>query len=203
VKSFYPVQKTSDPEKRALRRVLIVFAAVALTLICWAVSMRMTGNIHPVADRSAFRSGQLSAVQLEQFVTENGIKTIINLRGEHPEERWYQEENAASRRLNVEHIDLGLSASHEPDDQTLKQLIRLMRQAKQPILIHCEAGADRSGLAAALYRFAVSGDKPEIAEKQLSIFYGHFPWLGSRTGAMDRAFRRVMDAPEYFLNGGD
>jgi hypothetical protein len=32
------------------------------------------------------------------------------------------------------------------------------------------------------------------AEKQISIIYGHFPWLGSKTSAMDRSFEKYKNA---------
>ncbi|MFD2031462.1 tyrosine-protein phosphatase [Ancylobacter dichloromethanicus] len=50
-----------------------------------------------------------------------------------------------------------------------------MKDAKKPILIHCQAGADRSGLASALYLAAIKKNSAEAeAEAQLSIRYGHF-----------------------------
>jgi hypothetical protein len=69
------------------------------------------------------------------------------------------------------------------------------------VLIHCEAGADRSGLAAALYKLIVAKSPhklivakspPEEASAQLSFRYGHFPWLRNSTAAMARTFERVL-----------
>jgi hypothetical protein len=55
-------------------------------------------------------------------------------------------------------------------------------------IIHCRGGADRSGLVAALCLFVDEGTSAKDADRQLSILYGHFPYLWSRTGAMDRSF---------------
>ena len=47
---------------------------------------------------------------------------------------------------------------------------QLLREAPKPVLVHCEGGADRTGLAAALY-LAAAGH-PAQADGQLSVRYG-------------------------------
>jgi hypothetical protein len=54
------------------------------------------------------------------------------------------------------------------------------------VLIHCRSGADRAGLASALYCLAIAGQKPDNADQQLNVWYGHFPLL--QTIAMDDSF---------------
>jgi protein tyrosine phosphatase (PTP) superfamily phosphohydrolase (DUF442 family) len=182
--------------KNLIKFGLIGLVAIMFTAGGWVALLRFTGNIHEINGSLVLRSAQLAPEQLAELVQTYQIKTVLNLRGEHKEEEWYRAELAVSEKRGVTHENLALSATHEPDDATLKQLIQTMKNAQTPLLIHCEAGADRSGLAAALYRLAIMGDAPEIASRQLSFRYGHFPWLWSRTGAMDRAFWRVVAAPE-------
>ncbi|MBK8025175.1 MAG: tyrosine-protein phosphatase [Chloroflexi bacterium] len=55
----------------------------------------------------------------------------------------------------------------------------------KPTLIHCKAGADRTGLAAALFLMS-QGTSFDQAAQQLSLKYFHFPWLGSPSVAMDQ-----------------
>ena len=43
-------------------------------------------------------------------------------------------------------------------------------------------------------RSAVNGRSVRKATGQLSLWYGHFPWLNSKTIAMDRAFARFAAA---------
>ena len=186
--------------KIAVRRGLVGLAVVVLALGGWVLDLRLTGNIHEVEAGLVFRSAQLSPDHLTKLVREAGIKTIINLRGTHQEDEWYRDEVAISQALTVTYENLALSANHEPDDATLKRLILMMQSAQRPLLIHCEAGADRSGLTSALYRLVIIGDPADIASRQLSLRYGHFPWLWSGTGAMDRAFWRVVAAPDLFAS---
>ncbi|MNL27860.1 hypothetical protein D3C87_1494800 [compost metagenome] len=85
-----------------------------------------------------------------------------------------------------------MSARHELDMTKVNQLVAIMRDAPKPILIHCKSGADRTGLATALYlgRVAYLGEK--AAESQLSVRYGHIgiPYL-SETYAMDQTWENV------------
>jgi protein tyrosine/serine phosphatase len=184
--------------RRALFLAVIALGLTALSLGSWALGLRLSGNIHAVDEGKIFRSAQLSPDHLKALIRDEGIKTIINLRGENPQEGWYRAEVEASTNLGVHYVSLPLSANEEPDDATLKVLIDTMQKATYPALIHCEGGADRSGLASALYRLVILGDAPDQAARQLSFRYGHFPWLTSRTGAMDRAFWRVVNAPDRF-----
>jgi hypothetical protein len=47
-------------------------------------------------------------------------------------------------------------------------------------LIHCKRGADRTGLAAALYRMVARGLGPEEALRSFTIEHGHVPLAGTR-----------------------
>jgi undecaprenyl-diphosphatase len=78
-------------------------------------------------------------------------------------------------------------------------LLHIVETAPKPVLIHCNAGADRTGLVAALYQVE-HGVAPAQAAKELSLHYGHFPYLWSKTDAMDRSFavfvaHRAASAP--------
>jgi protein tyrosine/serine phosphatase len=158
----------------------------------WAGYLRLTGNIHEVEVGKVYRSGQLWPSQLSSLLRVKGIRTVINLRGENPDRAWYVDELQVAKAAGVRHISLPMSANREPNDALLATLIDTLSTAELPVLIHCEAGADRSGLASALYKFTVQHKTPQEADGQLSFWYGHFPWLTSRTGAMDRTFWRVV-----------
>jgi protein tyrosine/serine phosphatase len=105
------------------------------------------------------------------------IKSLLNLRGEHRGSGWYQGEVRTAAQLGVTHYDVQISAIREVDTRTLETILAILRQAPKPLLIHCLSGADRSGLIASLYLFAIEGQRAETAAQQLSLFYGHFPYL--------------------------
>jgi len=88
----------------------------------------------------------------------------------------------------VKHYNIPLSSSREPDETVVRNLIEIFKNAPHPVLIHCQAGADRSGLAAAMWKVFVDKEPKSEAGKQLSLLYGHLP-IG-KTTAMDRFFQK-------------
>ncbi len=180
---------------RRWKTALFITLAFALSTGLWTAALWVTGNVHTVEEGVFYRSGQLSADHLAATIKRYGIRTIINLRGAAPGQQWYEQEIATARNLGVVHIDLSMSADEVPDAETLARLILYMRESPKPILAHCKAGADRSGLASALYLLAIRHKPPTEAAAQLSFWYGHFPWLYSKTAAMDSAFEKLTQSP--------
>ncbi len=178
--------------------VLVVLAGSAGA---WAGYLQSSGNFHVVEPGLAYRSNTLGTAQLKDVISANQIKTIINLRGGSTAEQWYRDEALVSDAMGVTMIDIPMSDSRVPETATLKTLVDALEGAPRPILIHCKAGADRTGLAAALFEYLVAGRSAEEAAAQLSLLYGHFPWYPSQTGAMDKTFWDVAnDRPSFALN---
>jgi protein tyrosine/serine phosphatase len=153
--------------------------------------MVATTNFHPVIAGELYRSSQPSPTTIARFQKEYGIKTIINLRGNNSGRTWYDSEIAQAKELDINHIDFRMSSSRELNEQEAAKLIEIMRDAPKPLLIHCQAGADRTGLASALYLAAISKRSETDAEKQISIFYGHISLSISHAYAMDRTFEKL------------
>ena len=205
-KSHLPSQGPSSPRldttrRRLARRLAVAFASVAVAIVLaaggWALFLQLTGNIHTVEPNELYRSAQLDGDDLARVLNEYKIKSVINLRGDNPGDAWYDEELRVTKEYGVQHFDVGIGATSEPEPKVMRRLIGLLRNAPRPLLVHCYSGADRSGLAAALYEFLVTGESPRTAAKQLSFWYGHFPWLGSRTIAMDQAYWKIINGGEY------
>ena len=140
----------------------------------------------------AYRSAELTRDGFEQIIERFHIRTVINLRGASPGKPWYDNELAAALAGGTQHVDLRMSATHGPDHAKLHEIETVLAHAETPILVHCQAGADRSGLVAALYEYWIAHRPPAEAGAQLSFRYGHFPWLDNRTSAMDEAWRSVV-----------
>jgi protein tyrosine/serine phosphatase len=175
--------------------------AIALTtgalLICvglaggWAIGLQVVGNVHVVESGALYRSAQLSGQKLVDVIAAYGIKSVINLRGENRGSWWYDNEVEVTAAHGVSHFDVRMTALRDTDDATVTRLMETMRTAPRPLLIHCESGSDRTGLASALYERFVKEQPAEVAAGQISFRYGHFPWLGNRTVAMDRTYWRL------------
>lgn len=166
-------------------------SGVAAGMALWAGYVQLTGNFHEVEPGVLYRSAQLAPERLDSLIQAHHIRTVLNLRGAFPGTPWYEAEVATVRDAGAEIISLPMSANSQPDAALLASLLYELRTAPREILIHCNAGADRTGLAVALFELLEEGKPPREADDQLSFRYGHFPWLTSRTGAMDRTFWQV------------
>lgn len=188
-------------------KALRIFSLRAVTALAIGVFLfggflgyrQVSGNFHAVVPGELYRSAQPTLERLTAYVAAHGIRTVINLRGEGRGKPWYDAEKRTSAALGLNHIDFRMSARQRLGEADMSRLIALLLTAERPILVHCAGGADRSGLASALYLTFASGAAPEIAERQLSIFFGHFAVFVSKTIAMGESF----DAIEATLGGND
>ena len=174
--------------RRTALTLLIAAIAVVLGILAWCGYLQLTGNIHVVEEGKAYRSAELDSAGFARVIGRYGIRSVLNLQGARPTAAWYRSELAASRTAGATHYDLRLSDSRLVTPAQIDSLLALMDSIPKPILIHCKAGADRSGLVSALYLWKFDSLPPDRAAGQLSLAYGHFPWLGSRTVAMDRSY---------------
>ncbi|MBB4953008.1 protein tyrosine/serine phosphatase [Agrobacterium vitis] len=152
--------------------------------------LRLSGNFHEVIPGEFYRSGQPTASQIADYARRYNIKTIVNLRGA-SDAPWYQQEIRTSQALGIDHIDFGMVADEELTVSRMQQLVVLLKNAPKPILIHCLAGADRSGLASVIYLQQIAKINEDAAEIQLwPVLYGHvgIPYV-TATYAMDRSWR--------------
>lgn len=141
-------------------------------------------NLGQVAP-GVWRSNQPAVADLERMAAQ-GLKTVVNLRGATEQSYWLFEREACAR-LGLTLIDLKLAAKRPPTRAQLQELIRILDTAEQPMLIHCKSGADRTGLAAAVWRLAKSGDSAARAGEELSFRYLHLK--RERAGVQDQVIR--------------
>lgn len=172
-------------------RIGIVLLVVPASAAAYLGSLQLTGNFNAVVPGEIYRSAQLTADQMSGYIGAYKIKTIFNLRGENIGEPWYDAEVNESDRLNVRHVDFRMSARQELSRAQATALLQLMEEAEKPLLIHCKDGADRTGLAAALYLVAVKKEDPKVAEAQLSLRYGHISLPFIPEYAMERTFEHL------------
>ncbi len=109
-----------------------------------------------------------------------GLKTIVNLRGKNKGGSDALSREAAAR-LGLTLIDVPLRSRGAPARVSVLFLIDALRRMQEPAFIHCKSGADRAGLAAAIY-LLLGGATVATARRQLSVWHGHIP--GGDTGAL-------------------
>ena len=128
-------------------------------------------NFAVVIPGKVYRSGQPRPEQLKSWVEEFHIRTIVNLRGNNQED--CKKEALQAAQMNVLDVPIALSAKRPITKGELAQLIKALNDSPPPILLHCRAGNDRSGLASMLAVLAMGQTDYATARKQLRT-----PWYG-------------------------
>lgn len=97
--------------RRMARRAGVAVLVPVLALGSYLGMLQLDGNIHAVQAGQLYRSAQLDSSQFVRVIGEDGIKSILNLRGA-PQHAagWYDTERRVAGRLGVAHYDYGISA---------------------------------------------------------------------------------------------
>jgi protein tyrosine phosphatase (PTP) superfamily phosphohydrolase (DUF442 family) len=130
-------------------------------------------NYHRIIPDRVYRSAQLSATELEERLSSNGIRTVVNLRGSCDPCPWYLDESRVTSRLNVCQEDICFSAGHLPSVYEVRRLVEVLDRTEYPILLHCRRGADRTGMTAAIVLLSQTAASLRQARGQLGLRYGH------------------------------
>ncbi|MEW6249974.1 MAG: tyrosine-protein phosphatase [Planctomycetota bacterium] len=154
-------------------------------------------NFRTIEPQAAYRSAQLDGATLRLVVQTYGIRTIINLRGDNTGESWYDTEKAVAEEFGVAHVDVRFSAESLPSREELLKLYDAFATAEYPILIHCKAGADRTGAAAAIWRMQMLGEARDEADRELSLAFGH---VAAAYPDMDRLVRMFENDREWIVS---
>lgn len=137
-----------------------------------------------------FRSNQPSPRRLA-WMKVRGIDTVLCLRAVVPTSPILFEQEACEA-LGIAFRDVsGLASRELPTRETLIRLEQALRDAPRPFVMHCKSGADRSGLAAALFLILVEGRPVEEAQEQMSLRYAHLE--RSRAGVLGHILRHYLD----------
>lgn len=182
--------------KWTLRRALPLCALLFLIYAGYVFIQTRTGNFYEILPGELYRSGQLTSAQLQKAIDSYGLRTVYNLRGAYPGQPWYDEEKATLEKAGVKLVDFKMNAKQALSTERAHELMDSLKAAEKPILVHCKAGADRTGLAVALYMAGVAEKGEEASEAQLSFRFGHIPlpFLGEFN--MDQTFENL----ESFFN---
>jgi protein tyrosine/serine phosphatase len=165
--------------------VLVKALLLALLLIAGAETARVAlgSNFHTVVAGRCYRCAQPSGADLPILARTLGIRSIVNLRG-FDERSWYSEERATAERLGITFADAGIWAASPATEAEFLNVVRAVDESPEPILIHCQSGSDRSGLAAAIFLLLKTDATVDQACGQLSLRFGHNPW--GRAACQDR-----------------
>lgn len=145
-------------------------------------------NKHQLAP-DAWRAAQPAPYHIRRFARD-GIKTVVNLRGERLCGAFYLETEAC-QAAGIRLVNFAIRSRAAPSREELTAARDLIQSIEYPALFHCKSGADRAGLMAVLFRHVRLGEPIETAKRELSLAYGHI--RQADTGILDYFFERYLD----------
>jgi protein tyrosine/serine phosphatase len=118
----------------------------------WATPVAVPGvpNLHRISD-TFYRSAQPEAEGFKTLAKGQGVKTVVSLRAFHSDKSLLDGTDMTLVRVPIFTWNID-------SDDVIKALSAIRRaEQKGPVLLHCQHGADRTGLVTALYRVLYQG----------------------------------------------
>ncbi len=146
---------------RKSRRLLWVVLGVVLCGgvsggVWWAMEEmdRTPKNFGVVEAGRLFRSGTLTPESMRYAVEELGVERIVDFGGTKLGSEEFARVYAEAERLGVEVFRLGMHGDGRGDPNNYVEALKIMEgaSAEAPVLVHCAAGAERTGVCVLLYR---------------------------------------------------
>ncbi len=120
--------------------------------------MEGVSNLHRISP-TLFRSEQPTALGMKNL-EKLGIRTVINLRAFNDDKKEVKGTSLRTERVKI--------LTWRIDDKHVIEVMRMLKKAENgPFLIHCQHGADRTGLMSAMYRILEQDWTPEDALQEL------------------------------------
>lgn len=153
--------------RRGLRTLLLVALGTAAALGVWDRIVKpqvIPKRFGVVAESRIYRSGKLTPATMRQVVRDHDIRTIIDLGAWVHDPAGERLEARTADLLGVERYVYDLLGDSTGDPNHYVEALRLMTDpANQPVLVHCGAGTERTGVLVYLYRTIVENVPEEQA----------------------------------------
>lgn len=105
-----------------------------------------------------YRSGYLEPGPLERVIDEHGIRTILVLLNNEPDNPQQQQEMAIAGRKGVHVLRIGMPGDGKAEHALLEQAADVLaNESRHPVLVHCAAGVNRTGAVCAVWRMKHCG----------------------------------------------
>ncbi len=139
----------------------------------WARPIDVAGvpNLHQV-ESHFYRSAQPDAQGFKALATQYGVRTVVSLRA-------FNSDTPLTRGLDLKLVRFHIHTWHIEREDVVGALRALRSATKEgAVLLHCQHGADRTGLITALYRILYEGwSKQAASEEMLGGKFGyHAVW---------------------------
>lgn len=126
-----------------------------------------------VVPGSIYRSGQLHRDLVEQTLRDHGVDVVVCLRPHEADHPDHLAEREAVKAMGIEMTELDLVGDGTGDLDHYVTALKTMHERTsdgQQVLVHCAAGAYRTGVAVAYYRLLVQGADPATIPDELRAY---------------------------------
>lgn len=126
----------------------------------WAkpLNLKHSDNFYEVVPGVLYRAAQPDEKAMREYAA-FGIKSVINLRSLHTDAKIVK-----GTGINLYEIPM---SAWDIDDEEIIAVLSVVKNADKPVLIHCQHGADRTGVAVAMYRMVFQNWSREEALDEL------------------------------------
>lgn len=197
----YP-SKVSSKFRRLIIAGVAALLVIAGALTGWELALKdrlATKHWGVVEPGLIYRSGRLPLDRAQATLANHHIRVLIDLTENKSDNRFQLKERAAAAALGIEYHNFPLIGDGTGDIYNYANAIAVMHQARRegkPVLVHCAAGAQRTGGVVAAYRVLVERKSPEEARAELQR-YGWKP--GKDQVLLDYLNRNMAKLAELLL----
>jgi protein tyrosine phosphatase (PTP) superfamily phosphohydrolase (DUF442 family) len=120
-----------------------------------------------------------------------GVDIVVNLRHEPDEIAW---ERALVQTQGLEYVSIPWRGRNTPDTALIAKFLELLRaNPDKQVFVHCQRGAERTGVMVACYRMSAESWTADQALKEMDVF----GFRGWRFGHLKKV---VRDFPSLLAN---
>lgn len=178
-----PVSKASF---RRARTVIIGVMVLAAGIGIWDEVFKyrfFAKRFGIVVPGKIYRSGQISRWMIGPTLEKHDVQIVVDLTSYNADDQHQRAEVETARELGVEHVRFPMSGDGVGGVQQYADVIEILvscEHESKPVLVHCAAGAQRTGGVVASYRLLVQNKTPEEAIDEMES-YG---WSGGENAKL-------------------
>ncbi len=171
--------QVAAPVVRHGRFWLTVLGCVAIACVgfaLWSYVLRdrlIVKRWGTVVPGTIFRSGQISQFLIGPTLQEHGIRHIICMTSPDAKDLAQQMELRVAKEMGIEHVFLPLNGRGLGKVEHFTKAVRKVAESardREPVLIHCHAGTQRTGGVVAAYRLLIEKRSPEFVIDELQQY---------------------------------
>ena len=170
------IKKTKKQHIQDAVKTLVIIAVIAGGIWFWKDYLEdrvIPKKFGVVTQGKIYRSGQISYALIDNVLEKNNIKVIVDLTLKKTEDRDQDAERAAAEKLGIEVYRYPMGGNGigtiEYYTAAVVAIDKAVKEDK-PVLVHCNAGAQRTGGVIATYRMLIEKRDADTIIKEMEKY---------------------------------